>query len=237
MGRDLVFEGFLRVWQEEDKSDDDDEPQALPPLSVNELLDLLALIPKQHFTQPPGRYTESALVKALEERGIGRPSTYAAIIKTLKDRDYVLLEKRVLAPTSLGEATCDALIAAFPEVMDYTFTAQVEDWLDDVSRGERDWVKALTEFYTPFALALQSASAKMLPFKGEKTDRAAGTFKKRASSKRGSRSKSSAPKAALDPNAPVCPKCNSPLVKRKGPRGEFWGCSTYPKCKGTRPLS
>ncbi len=237
MGRDLVFEGFLRVWQEADKSDDDDEPQALPPLSVNELLDLLALIPKQHFTQPPGRYTESALVKALEERGIGRPSTYAAIIKTLKDREYVLLEKRVLAPTSLGEATCDALIAAFPEVMDYTFTAQVEDWLDDVSRGERDWVKALTEFYTPFALALQSAAAKMLPFKGEKTDRAANTFKKRSSSIRGGRSKSTTTKAIIDPNAPVCPKCNSPLVKRKGPRGEFWGCSTYPKCKGTRPLS
>ena len=237
VGRDLVFEGFLRVWQEEDKSDEDDEPQTLPPLSVNELLDLLALIPKQHFTQPPGRYTESALVKALEERGIGRPSTYAAIIKTLKDREYVLLEKRVLAPTALGEATCDALIAAFPEVMDYAFTAQVEDWLDDVSRGERDWVKALSEFYTPFALALQSASAKMLPFKGEKTDRAAGTFRKRSSAKRGGRSQSTAPKAALDPNAPVCPKCNSPMVKRTGPRGEFWGCSTYPKCKGTRPLS
>ncbi|MBI5565178.1 MAG: type I DNA topoisomerase [Chloroflexi bacterium] len=238
IGRDLVFDGFLRVWQEEDKADDDDEPQALPPLSVNELLDLLALIPKQHFTQPPGRYTESALVKALEERGIGRPSTYAAIIKTLKDRDYVVLEKRVLSPTTLGEATCDALIAAFPEVMDYTFTAQVEDWLDDVSRGERDWVKALTEFYTPFALALESAAAKMLPFKGEKTDRAAGTFKKRSSTKRGNRSKSNAPKAkpALDPNAPVCPQCGSPMVKRAGPRGEFWGCSTYPKCKGTRPL-
>lgn len=238
VGRDLVFEGFLRVWQEEDKSDDEDEPQALPPLSANELLDLLALIPKQHFTQPPGRYTESALVKALEERGIGRPSTYAAIIKTLKDRAYVVLEKRVLSPTPLGESTCDALIAAFPDVMDYAFTAQVEDWLDDVSRGERDWVKALGEFYTPFALALQSASAKMLPFKGETTDRAAGNFQKRASSRRGSRSKSSAPKAKadLDPNAPVCPKCNSPMVKRKGPRGEFWGCSTFPKCKGTRPL-
>ena len=92
-------------------------------------------------------------MKALEERGIGRPSTYAAIIKTLKDREYVILEKRVLAPTPLGEATCDALIAAFPDVMDYQFTAQVEDWLDDVSRGERDWVQALRDFYDPFALA------------------------------------------------------------------------------------
>ena len=170
IGRELVFDGFLRVWQEQEKADDEDEPQKLPELSVNELLDLLALIPKQHFTQPPGRYTESALVKALEERGIGRPSTYAAIIKTLKDRTYVVLEKRVLSPTELGEATCDALIAAFPDVMDYAFTAQVEDWLDDVSRGERDWVQALRAFYDPFALALQSASAKMQPFKRLKAE-------------------------------------------------------------------
>ena len=237
-GRDLVFDGFLRVWQEEEKSDDDDEPQTLPELTVNELLDLLALIPKQHFTQPPGRYTESALVKALEERGIGRPSTYAAILKTLKDREYVVLDKRMLSPTALGEATCDALIAAFPDVMDYQFTAQVEDWLDEVSRGEREWVTALTEFYTPFAQALQSASAKMAPFKGVKTDRPPVATSDRAQSKRGRRSKSRATKSqpAIDTAAPVCPQCSSPMVKRTGPRGKFWGCSTYPKCKGTRNL-
>ena len=170
IGRDLIFDGFLRVWQEAEEQGDEDEPQTLPALSVNELLDLLALIPKQHFTQPPGRYTESALVKALEERGIGRPSTYAAIIKTLKDRDYVILDKRVLSPTSLGEATCDALIAAFPDVMDYQFTAQVEDWLDDVSRGERDWVKALRDFYSPFAVALASAPPKMAAFRRMKDE-------------------------------------------------------------------
>jgi len=258
MGRDLIFDGFLRVWQEADETADDDEPQALPPLSINERLDLLALIPKQHFTQPPGRYTESALVKALEERGIGRPSTYAAIIKTLKDRDYVLLEKRMLWPTPLGEATCDALIAAFPDVMDYQFTAQVEDWLDDVSRGERDWVKALRDFYDPFALALASAPAKMMAFKGQyrgsaapqgKTDAAeeesAGDKvsasqrpRRKSSGSRRSTSRATAKKtpAAIDPNAPLCPKCGAPMIKRNGPRGEFWGCSTFPKCKGTRNL-
>ena len=260
IGRELVFDGFLRVWgvgestQEEDKTDDDNEPQKLPELSVNEILDLLALIPKQHFTQPPGRYTESALVKALEERGIGRPSTYAAIIKTLKDRTYVVLEKRVLSPTELGEATCDALIAAFPDVMDYAFTAQVEDWLDDVSRGERDWVQALRAFYDPFALALQSAAAKMLPFKrlkaesGRLKNGGAPAVGRHMDTNKRTRRKSKPQKSAesiaqtassFSPqpsSLPTCPKCGSPMVKRTGPRGEFWGCSTYPKCKGTRNL-
>ncbi|HSD85313.1 MAG TPA: type I DNA topoisomerase, partial [Anaerolineae bacterium] len=234
VGRDLIFDGFLRVWgvgestREEEKNDEEDEPQALPALSVNELLDLLALIPKQHFTQPPGRYTESALVKALEERGIGRPSTYAAIIKTLKEREYVWLDKRVLAPTPLGEATCAALIAAFPDVMSYQFTAQVEDWLDDVSRGERDWVKALRDFYDPFALALASAPPKMAAFKGQysgkvtvqpdtsapgeenaedkaspkKRTRHGPSGSRRSPSREVTRQKS----VSGDPHAPLCPK-------------------------------
>jgi DNA topoisomerase-1 len=254
VGRDLIFDGFLRVWQEEDESEEEDEPQSLPQLSVDELLDLLALIPKQHFTQPPNRYTESALVKALEERGIGRPSTYAAIIKTLKDRDYVILapggpparsaghgHKRVLSPTPLGEATCDALIAAFPDVMDYQFTAQVEDWLDDVSRGERDWVRALREFYEPFAQALGSASDKMRPFQRARADRTPPSPADEAVPSRPRRSRSRAEERqsgrAVDPAAPACPKCGSAMVKRTGPRGEFWGCSTYPKCKGTRNIA
>ncbi|HTP11382.1 MAG TPA: type I DNA topoisomerase, partial [Anaerolineae bacterium] len=257
IGRDLIFDGFLRVWQEEEKNEDEDEPQSLPQLSVNELLDLLALIPKQHFTQPPGRYTESALVKALEERGIGRPSTYAAIIKTLKDRDYVILDKRVLSPTPLGEATCDALVTAFPDVMDYQFTAQVEDWLDDVSRGERDWVKALRDFYDPFAVALASAPPKMRAFKGEyrsvgvprpevedgeetkgesKATRQRAARRSSGSRRSDSRAAKSKKPIVADPNAPTCPKCGSPMIKRTGPRGEFWGCSTFPKCKGTRNL-
>ena len=239
VGRDLIFDGFLRIWQEAEEQGDEDEPQTLPQLAANELLDLLALIPKQHFTQPPGRYTESALVKALEERGIGRPSTYAAIIKTLKDREYIVLDKRVLSPTPLGEATCDALIAAFPDVMDYQFTAQVEDWLDEVSRGERDWVKALEAFYDPFVQALQAAPAKMMAFKNAAPSRRAeNDTTKSDTPKRTRRSPSHAgaarPRAVVDPAAPTCPKCGSPMVKRTGPRGEFRGCSIFPKCKGTR---
>jgi DNA topoisomerase-1 len=242
-GRALVFDGFLRVWQEaEEKNEEEDEPQALPELATGERLDLLALVPKQHFTQPPARHTESALVKALEERGIGRPSTYAAILKTLKDRAYVVLDRRVLSPTPLGEATCDALVAAFPDVMDYQFTAQVEDWLDDVSRGERDWVKALRAFYDPFVQALQAAPAKMAAFPKASAvtsvrppTRDAPSDRKGASRrKRGSRQKASA-RNPTDPNI-VCPRCGAPMVKRAGPRGEFWGCSTYPACKGTRSI-
>ncbi len=235
-GRALVFDGFLRVWQEaEEKSEDDDEPQTLPELATGEWLDLLALVPKQHFTQPPARYTESALVKALEERGIGRPSTYAVIIKTLKEREYVALDKRVLSPTLLGEATCDALIAAFPEVMDYQFTAQVEDWLDDVSRGERDWVKALQAFYDPFAQALQAAPTKMAAFPKPSRSRAAPVAAEGSSRKKpGSRQQAST-RQQPDPIV-ACPKCGAPMVKRTGPRGEFWGCSKYPACKGTRNI-
>jgi DNA topoisomerase-1 len=233
-GRALIFEGFLRVWQEaEEKGEDEDEPQTLPELMAAERLDLLALLPKQHFTQPPPRYTESALVKALEERGIGRPSTYAAILKTLKEREYVVLDKRALAPTPLGEATCDALLAAFPDVMDYQFTAQVEDWLDDVSRGERDWVQALQAFYAPFAQALQAAPDKMAAF--PKTPRAASTADDgSARRRRASRSKART-RARPDPKI-ACPKCGAPMVRRTGPRGEFWGCSKYPACKGSRNI-
>jgi ribosomal protein L37AE/L43A len=139
--------------------------------------------------------------------------------------------------------------------MDYQFTAQVEDWLDDVSRGERDWVKALRDFYDPFALALAAAPPKMAAFKGQyrstpsqpesnaegeaSAEDQVSQRKRTRRNSRGSRRSSSRTAtgkkaSAADPNAPLCPKCGSPMVKRAGPRGEFWGCSTFPKCKGTR---
>ncbi len=229
VGRVLLFDGFLRVWEEpEEKADDEDEPQSLPELRAGEPLDLLALIPKQHFTQPPPRYTEAALVKALEERGIGRPSTYAAIMNTLKQREYVALDKRALHPTPLGEATCDALVAAFPDVMEYTFTAKTEDWLDDVSRGERKWVAALQEFYEPFARELRDAPGKLGTVQVAVAPPGAAPPKTR-SSRAGKR------RATADASV-TCPKCGSPMVKRQGPRGEFWGCSRYPACRGTRSI-
>ena len=256
IGRMLLFDGFLRVWQEaEEKGDDEDEPQKLPELSVDELLDLLKLIPRQHFTQPPPRYSEAALIKALEERGIGRPSTYASIMATLKTREYVQLEKRQLHPTALGEVTCDALVVAFPDMMDYGFTAQVEDWLDDVSRGENDWVQALHDFYTPFSAALQQAEAIMrtVPppvLTRESTGESAtqdttaepgkGGYRRRG--RTGQRGKRRTTDAAQSRKPPIltdvlCPQCSAPMVQRNGPHGSFLGCSRYPKCKGTRNLA
>jgi len=215
-------------------------------LSADELLDLLALIPRQHFTQPPPRYTESALIKALEERGIGRPSTYAAIVGVIKERDYVALDKRALYPTPLGEVTCDALVAAFPDVMEYAFTARAEEWLDDVSRGERDWVEALRAFYDPFAQSLRDAPEKMAAFRAPARAQPApiSEVKPRPKQGRGARrpksqtSKSKLPGRATKSTVPgvVCPKCGAPMVERTGRNGRFYGCSRYPDCRGTRNI-
>lgn len=252
VGRALRFDGFLRVWQENDeKNDDEDITQKLPELSAGQLLHLLELIARQHYTQPPQRYTEAALIKALEERGIGRPSTYASIMITLQSRDYLVSVKRLLHPTTLGEYTCDSLAAAFPEFMDYGFTAQVEDWLDDVSRGDIPWVKALHDFYSPFAVALSQAEGKMRSVQRPQPTAASqqnevedsnGTGSAEPGSRKRSYSKGKKRKGAVSQrrNKPVivsgvhCPLCDAPMVQRTGPRGVFLGCSRYPKCKGTR---
>jgi DNA topoisomerase-1 len=242
-GRTLLFDGFLRVWEEPEEKggEDEDEPQTLPELTAGEPLDLLELIPRQHFTQPPPRYTEASLVKALEERGIGRPSTYASIVATLKERKYVVLERRLLYPTPLGEATCDALLAAFPEAMDYGFTAQVEDWLDDVSRADKDWVGVLHEFYGPFAQALREAEPKMraIPAPARTMSPSAERATAGPGTKRPRRSgpKKGAPQAAMPEPGVACPKCGAPMVRRTGKRGPFLGCSRYPQCKGTRSIA
>ena len=241
VGRDLLFDGFLRVWQEEDAPDDEDEPQTLPPLSEGEWLELIRLFGRQHFTRPPPRYTEAALIKALEERGIGRPSTYASIVGTLKDRAYVTLEKRQLAPTPVGESTCDALVAAFPEQMDYGFTAQVEDWLDDISRGDRDWVDALREFYTPFSKALNEARDKMRAAAAPPPNAAAapGDTRRRGRFTKQPRRRATGSAAGRAASAPTiaCPLCGAPMVKRTSQYGAFWGCSKYPACRGTRRIA
>ncbi len=243
VGRDLMFDGFLRVWQEEESPDEEDESQRLPALREGELLELIRLFGRQHFTQPPPRYTEAALIKALEERGIGRPSTYASIVGTLKERAYVTLEKRQLAPTPVGESTCDALEAAFPEQMDYGFTARVEDWLDDISRGEREWVAALREFYQPFAQALNEAQDKMRaaapPRPAARKANGEDDSKPRRRSPKQPRQRAAGATAGQPVGAPaiVCPLCGAPMVKRTSRYGEFWGCSTYPACRGTRKIA
>jgi DNA topoisomerase-1 len=205
-GSTVKFPGFTVLYTEgKDSGDaktDEDEEQALPKLSPQELLKLLELLPKQHFTEPPPRYTEATLVKALEERGIGRPSTYAAIISTVQERKYVVLEEKKFAPTELGFTVTDLLVKHFPEVMNVEFTAGVETKLDDIEEGDLRWVEVLNEFWGPFEKSLEDAKQNMESVKAPPKE--SGEF---------------------------CPNCGRPLLIRESRYGEFLGCSGYPECK------
>jgi DNA topoisomerase-1 len=179
----------------------------LPQLKEGDSLKLKDLTPRQHFTQPLPRYTEASLVKTLEERGIGRPSTYAAIMATIADRKYVHKEQGRFAPTELGTLVNDYLVERFPELLDVGFTARMEDTLDRIEDGRHGWVEIVKDFYFPFHKVLTMA---------EKAD-----------------GKVRPEDIATDE---VCEKCGSPMVIRWGRHGRFMACSAYPECKNTRPV-
>ena len=210
-GATMKFKGFTAVYEE---SREEDEPQpeqeqegAVPLLEEGEVLTLLELDPKQHFTQPPPRFTEASLIKALEELGIGRPSTYASILGTIiNDRGYVHRERRTLSPTELGMAVTDKLIPYFQDIMNVEFTAQMEDNLDKIEEGQRKWVDTVREFYEPFKRDLARAKREM---KSEKVGA---------------------------PTGETCPECGSELLEKRGRFGKFLACSSYPDCKYTRNL-
>ncbi len=211
-GSIIKFDGFTRIYtegkEEEEKNEDKkDESRILPVLEEGEVLDFLNFDPKQHFTQPPPRFTESSLVKELEEKGIGRPSTYAAILYTIQDRGYVTSERKRLSPTLLGCSVNDLLIEGFPEIMDVQFTAEMEEKLDSVEEGNVNWVDLLQGFYTGFAKRLDEAeeTLKSLKVEGIPTDIS-------------------------------CEQCNSPMIVKWGRRGEFLSCSKYPDCKNAKPF-
>jgi DNA topoisomerase-1 len=207
-GSRVKFPGFLRVYLEGRDNEEEEPPEGwLPDLAQGDRLRLLALDPAQHFTQPPPRYTEATLVRALEDRGIGRPSTYAPIIETIKQRGYVELEDRRLYPTDLGVLVNSLLVEHFPHVMDVEFTAHMEEDLDRIEEGREDWVRLLRTFYGPFAEVLHKAEQTI-----EEVDMA--------------------PEEIGEP----CPRCGRPLVKRRGRFGEFIACSGYPECSYTRPV-
>src|SRR5581483_4887953 len=151
-GSVIKFLGFLQVYTEsrDDTEVDEERRKPLPELTADELLELLQLVPEQHFTQPPPRYTEATLIRALEELGIGRPSTYAPILSTIQDRNYVEKVDRKFQPTDLGRVVNDLLVEHFPNIVDVNFTARMEEELDDIARGERGSVPVLNEFYRPF---------------------------------------------------------------------------------------
>ena len=168
-GTIVKFPGFLSVYEdardedktEEVEADDENSERKLPALQARQPLDMREILPKQHFTQPPPRYTEATLVKALEENGIGRPSTYAQILSTIQDRGYTDLEQRRFTPTELGFLVNDKLVQHFPGIVDVQFTAGFEEKLDDVEEGKQNWVNLLTEFYTPFSEDLKRAKDDM----------------------------------------------------------------------------
>lgn len=211
-GSVLKFSGWLAVYEEtrdEDAKPDDEEAQGqLPPLRQDQILNLIKLTPKQHFTEPPPRYTEATLVKALEENGIGRPSTYAPTISTILDRGYVKLEKKRFVPTELGFLVTDALVKHFPKIVDVGFTALVEEELDKIEEGKLDRLTVLQEFYKEFAEAFERAKREMASLKPKPVE-----------------------------TEEICPDCGSKLVIRTGRYGQFYSCSTFPKCRYTRPLT
>lgn len=251
-GQIPVFAGFLKVYQE--SRDEEDEAEAtLPEMSNNDLLDLVKLLSEQHFTEPPARYTEATLVKKLEELSIGRPSTYAPTLETIQNRLYVELEEKKFKPTMVGELVTDLLVEHFPNIIDYQFTAELEDKLDDVASGKRDKVAVLKEFYVPFAklLSIKDKELKKSEIVQEETDKDCPSCGKKLIIKMGRYGKFYAcsgfpdceftEKMTGDGNRQdlfvpeevgrSCPKCESPLVKRKGRYGFFVGCSSFPKCK------
>ncbi|MCS7179663.1 MAG: DNA topoisomerase, partial [Anaerolineae bacterium] len=160
-GTVVLFDGFMTLYREgKDTTErDEEELPPLPALEKGEELRLIELKPSQHFTQPPPRYTEATLVKALEQHGIGRPSTYATILSTIQERGYVVLENRAFKPTPLGEVVNDYLVKYFPDLFDVPFTAHMESELDEIERGQAEWVQVLREFYQPFRQKLEVAQA------------------------------------------------------------------------------
>jgi DNA topoisomerase-1 len=208
-GSVVRFPGFLVVYREgrDEETDDELDRRPLPPLAKGEVLRLVEVRPTQHVTQPPPRYTEASLVKTLEELGIGRPSTYAPTIETLRQRHYVTVDDRRLLPTELGCAVNDLLVEHFPTIVDVQFTSRMEEELDEIASGEREWVPVVQEFYVPFHQTVERA-AQALP----------------------------RVRIADQPSDEVCEACGRPMVIRFGRFGRFLACSGFPDCRHTRPL-
>jgi DNA topoisomerase-1 len=209
-GSVLKFSGFLAVYNVDlDEGEEDEDKEAiLPPLTEGELLHLLELLALQHWTQPPPRFTEASLVKELEKLGIGRPSTYAPTISTIQAREYVQVVEKKLVPTTLGRVVTDLLVQHFPNIVDYNFTSQMEQQLDDIAEGERQWVPVMRGFYQPFEDTIARAQREMRGVKGETVE-----------------------------TDILCPNCGVGVLGIKwGRNGEFLACTRHPECTFTGDL-
>ncbi|CAM3066469.1 type I DNA topoisomerase [Paenibacillus taichungensis] len=206
-GSKVRFQGFMKVYVEGNDDGTTEEDRLLPPLKNGDVLENREIEPKQHFTQPPPRYTEARLVKTLEELGIGRPSTYAPTLETIQKRGYVAIEEKKFMPTELGELVIEQMEEFFPEILNVEFTANMEGDLDHVEEGSEDWVKVLAEFYESFEKRLEFAEEEMkeIEIEDEVSDE-------------------------------ICEKCGKPLVYKLGRFGKFLACSGFPDCRNTKPI-
>lgn len=209
-GSTVVNPGFMSVYLEgkDDTAKSDKDENLLPPMEVGEVVELKAIRPEQHFTEPPPRYSEASLVRALEEHDIGRPSTYASIISTLLQREYVELVKKRFHPTDVGRVVGKFLVEHFTKYVDYNFTAELEDELDAVARGEEEWIPLLTKFWSPFKEQVETKDKEV--------------------------QRSDVTQEILDED---CPKCGKKLSSRLGRSGRFIGCTGYPECDYTRNIN
>ena len=244
-GSQLVFDGYLRV-----AGSDSREDELLPELTPEQVVSLMELVPEQHFSQPPPRYTEASLVKELEERGIGRPSTYATMTELIQTRRYVLQQERRLHPTPLGLAVNDALTTQFPSVVDLGFTAALELQLDAIEAGDSPWVPVVSSWYEPFSKVLDEAQESMprvkiraqptggaCPRCGAELVMRSGRFGDFVGCSRYPECdyiEGKEERTAAEEVGEACPLCGKPLVKRTGRRGPFVGCSGYPSCRFIR---
>ena len=242
-GYNVAFEGFTALY-EESKDEEEKAGKDLPPLEVGMKLKVRDLKGNQHFTQPPPRYTEASLIKTLEENGIGRPSTYAATISTITTREYVTREGKAFKPTELGEVITKLMKERFPKIVNVKFTAQVEDELDAVQRGDEDWVDTLQKFYDDFDKTVQKAKKEMdgvkIQLKEDETDVICEKCGRKMVVKVGRYGKFLAcpgypecknVKKIVNDTGAECPKCGGKIIQRKSKKGRvFYGCSEYPKC-------
>jgi len=205
------FDGFLKVYQEgKDEKDEDDEElkNKLPAVTPGEILKFRSIEPEQHFTEPPPRFTEATLVKELEAKGVGRPSTYASILSTIQEREYVRKDGGKFAPTELGMVVTDLLLESFDDLFDVTYTARMEAELDDIEDGKLDWRVAMSEFYERFQKDLKHAERHMTDIKRME-----------------------------EPTDQICEKCGKPMVIKWGRHGKFIACTGYPECTNTREIA
>ena len=247
-GRTLLFKGFTAVYEETKlvPAENDEESESapiLPPLTEGEKVNLLEFLPEQKFTKPPLRYTEATLIKTMEDKGIGRPSTYATIMAKLSDkkREYVRKEGKYLVPNDISYQLIDFLVKYFPDVMNVSFTARMENALDDIGEGGKDWHKLIADFYRPFENMVRKS--KITDVKCEKCGAPmtinSGKFGNYYACSNYPECKNIRPvnEKVVIPTDQICEKCGGMMVEREGKYGKFLACSNYPKCKNTRAIN